>query len=354
MKRLYGVILVLIIGVLSACTTEVDVVEYQVVYETFGGTIIETQVFKKGAFFELPPVPEKEGYVFEQWFLDEELSVPYERVLTVTTDMNLYAKWIPMTTTVFLSNGNRVLDQFTITYGEELVIPELSAYGYTFEGWFLESTFEHEVTTVTGTSENQTVYVQFTKNPIVIPTEGDIDLTLLPYYEYLSSQNPVVTITVESIGVMTLELFPSVAQNTVDNFIGYIQNNSYSGSAFHRVIEDFMIQGGIVESRTCPISGDFSTNGFTNDLLHYRGVISMARTNDPDSATSQFFIVHKDSFFLDGSYATFGGLTSGFNVLDYIASVSTNYMDAPLSTIVIESITIELNGYEVQTVVCAP
>ena len=183
-------------------------------------------------------------------------------------------------------------------------------------------------------------------------TEADIDLSGLPYYSYLSDTNPVVTITIKDIGEMQLQLFPDVAENTVNNFINYIQDRSYSSSTLHRIIEDFMIQGGIVSNTGCPIKGEFSSNGVANDLSHYRGVISMARTSVKDSATSQFFIVHDNSSFLDGNYAAFGGLISGFDILDHLASVSTGNGDAPIDEVVIKSITIELNGYTVDEVAC--
>ncbi|XMB72719.1 peptidylprolyl isomerase [Mycoplasmatota bacterium WC30] len=183
--------------------------------------------------------------------------------------------------------------------------------------------------------------------------EENVDLTALPYYSYLSDTNPVITINVKDFGVMQLQLFPDVAKNTVDNLIHYIQEGSYSNSTFHRIIEDFMIQGGIVSDTGCSIKGEFSSNGVDNDLSHSRGVISMARTIINDSATSQFFIVHNDSKFLDTKYAAFGGLVSGFNVLDALAIVSTTTNDAPTDNIVIESITIELNGYTVDDVICA-
>ncbi len=183
--------------------------------------------------------------------------------------------------------------------------------------------------------------------------EKDVDLSALPYYSYLSDTNPVVTITVKDVGVMQLQLFPEVAKNTVDNFISYIQEGSYSDSTFHRIIKDFMVQGGIVSDTGCPIKGEFSSNGVTNNLSHYRGILSMARTSVKDSATSQFFIVHKVSSFLDVNYAAFGGLISGFIVLDALASVPTGTGDAPIEEIVIESITIELNGYTVDEVICA-
>ncbi|MFP4478701.1 MAG: peptidylprolyl isomerase [Candidatus Izemoplasmatales bacterium] len=185
------------------------------------------------------------------------------------------------------------------------------------------------------------------------PTEPPIDLTELDYYAYLSDDNPLVTIKVSGYGTMKLQLFPSVAENTVNNFIVYIQSGAYDGSSFHRIIEDFMVQGGRLSDTNCPIKGEFPSNGISNPLSHDRGVISMARTNVKDSATSQFFIVHQDSHFLDINYASFGGLISGFNVLDALARVSTNDADAPLSKITIESITVELNGYNLDEVNCA-
>ena len=149
---------------------------------------------------------------------------------------------------------------------------------------------------------------------IEIPEEGIIYKHNLPYYGYTSSNNPVVTITVKDIGVITIELFPSLAPNTVNNLLNYIADDVYDDVIFHRVIANFMIQTGDVGSTLCSISGEFSDNGFENDLLHYRGVLSTARSEENDSATSQFFIVHQDSFSLDGYYAAFGGVTSGFNV----------------------------------------
>ncbi|BCR35738.1 peptidylprolyl isomerase [Mariniplasma anaerobium] len=183
--------------------------------------------------------------------------------------------------------------------------------------------------------------------------EEVIDFSQFPYETYLKNDNPVVTITVEDYGDMKLQLFPDLAKNTVDNFIKYIYQGSYEGSTFHRIIEDFMIQGGIVSNPNCQIQGEFSSNGIANDLSHQRGVISMARTSIKNSATSQFFIVHNDSVFLDGSYAGFGGLISGFDILDQLAGVSTNSSDGPLDDVVITSISIDLKGYEAGQVSCA-
>ncbi|MDD2575767.1 MAG: peptidylprolyl isomerase [Acholeplasmataceae bacterium] len=174
----------------------------------------------------------------------------------------------------------------------------------------------------------------------------EIDMTKLPYVAHLNEDNPVITIKVKDFGVMEAQLFPSVAKLTVDNFISYIEENAFNNSGFHRIIETFMIQGGIVKKTKSPIKGEFLSNGVENNLRHFRGVLSMARTIVKDSATSQFFIMHETSPHLDGQYASFGGLISGFNVLDKIATVETDRNDAPLSPVIIESITVNLNGYK--------
>ncbi len=164
---------------------------------------------------------------------------------------------------------------------------------------------------------------------------------------------PVVTISVQNYGDMTLILYPNIAPITVNNFINYIVNGDYDGSTFHRVIENFMIQGGMVDETVCPIYGEFTNNGFENPLLHTRGVLAMARTMvSNNTQTSQFFIMHQDEPYLDGSYTTFGKLQTGYDVLDMIASQATDANDAPLQQIVIEEITIDLDGYELQEVEC--
>lgn len=181
--------------------------------------------------------------------------------------------------------------------------------------------------------------------------EEDFDLTDLPYYEFIDDTNPVITIKVKGFGTMKAQLFPTVAENTVNNFIDYIEDKQFDKSAFHRIIAEFMIQGGIVSETKQPIKGEFLSNGFNNPLKHTKGVLSMARTSYVNSATSQFFIMHEVSPHLDGAYASFGGLISGFDVLDTIANVSTNSNDAPTQNIVIESIRIDLNGYVAKPVV---
>lgn len=165
----------------------------------------------------------------------------------------------------------------------------------------------------------------------------------------MANQNPIVTITMEDGGVMTAELYPEVAPNTVNNFVSLIQKGFYDGVSFHRIIPGFMIQGGDPDGNGTGgpgycIKGEFSSNGFTNNLAHTRGILSMARTNVPDTAGSQFFIMHADASHLDGSYAAFGKLTDGFDVLDKIASVDTDWGDAPLTPQTMKHVTVETFG----------
>ena len=141
-------------------------------------------------------------------------------------------------------------------------------------------------------------------------------------------------ITMENGDIMEFEMYPDIAPKTVQNFVDLIQKHFYDGLIFHRIIKDFMIQGGDPEGSGMggpgyTIPGEFRANGFDNDLKHTRGVLSMARTMDPNSAGSQLFIMHQDAPHLDGQYAAFGKLTSGFDVLDAIASVPTDWMDRP-------------------------
>jgi len=327
--------------------------KYKISFDTSGGTEIKTITLEEGETFVLPTIPDKVGYLFVAWYNDPELTDLFDLDAEITDDITLYAKWNPIIRRVYLKDDDKVLTGFYIDYNETMTLPTVNIDGYNFLGWYLEKTLETKVETLTGGLEDVNIYGKFEDVPYDVPIEEDVVLTELPYYDYLSETNPVVTITVEGMGVMTLELFPTLAPNTVDNFISYIQSESYTDSIFHRVIENFVIQGGIVENTQCSIDGEFESNGFTNDLSHYRGVLSMARTKEKDSATSQFFIVHHDYPNLDENYATFGGLTSGFNVLDFIAGITTGSADNPLKDIVIESITVELNGYVPSTPVCA-
>ena len=161
--------------------------------------------------------------------------------------------------------------------------------------------------------------------------------------------NPIITIEMESGDIMKLELYPDVAPNTVKNFISLANKGYYNGLIFHRVIEGFMIQGGCPEGTGTgglgySIKGEFSQNGFKNDLKHEAGVISMARSMMPNSAGSQFFIMHKDAPHLDGAYAAFGKITEGMDVVNKIATVPTNFNDKPLEPQQIKSITVDTLG----------
>lgn len=165
------------------------------------------------------------------------------------------------------------------------------------------------------------------------------------------AQNPIVTITMENGDVMKAELYPEIAPNTVNNFISLIKKGYYDGLIFHRVINGFMIQGGCPDGTGMggpgySIKGEFSQNGFTNQLKHTPGVLSMARTMMPNSAGSQFFIMHKNSPHLDGAYAAFGQITEGMDVVNKIAETRTDYSDRPLEPQKIKSMTVETFGTE--------
>ena len=159
--------------------------------------------------------------------------------------------------------------------------------------------------------------------------------------------NPIVTIQMKDGGVMKAELYPEIAPETVKNFVDLASKGFYNGLIFHRVIPGFMIQGGDPEGTGMggpgyKIKGEFTANGFRNDLKHTRGVLSMARAMDPNSAGSQFFIMHEDSPHLDGQYAAFGKLIEGIEVVDKIASVRTEYQDRPLEPQQIDFMTVQL------------
>lgn len=161
--------------------------------------------------------------------------------------------------------------------------------------------------------------------------------------------NPVITITMENGDVMKAELYPEIAPNTVNNFISLVSKGYYDGLIFHRVISGFMIQGGCPQGTGMGgpgycIKGEFSQNGFKNDLKHTEGVLSMARAMHPDSAGSQFFIMHKTSPHLDGAYAAFGKITEGMEVVNQIADERTDYSDRPLSEQKIKSMTVDTFG----------
>lgn len=161
-------------------------------------------------------------------------------------------------------------------------------------------------------------------------------------------ENPMVEIEMENGGVMRLELYPDIAPITVENFLDLVNEGFYDGLIFHRVINNFMIQGGDptgtgMGGSENTIKGEFAQNGVKNDLSHTRGVISMARSQSYDSASSQFFIVHQDSTYLDGSYAAFGKMVDGYDVLDEIATTPTDSNDKPLTDQVIKTIRVVEN-----------
>lgn len=165
------------------------------------------------------------------------------------------------------------------------------------------------------------------------------------------NNNPIVTFNMKGGDVFYVELYPDVAPNTVNNFISLVNKGFYNGLCFHRVIEGFMIQGGDPKGNGTggpgySIRGEFAKNGFKNNLKHKRGVISMARSMMPNSAGSQFFIMHADAPHLDGQYAAFGQVIDGMDVIDKIASVNVDYNDKPLRDQIIESVTVDTNGEE--------
>ncbi len=161
--------------------------------------------------------------------------------------------------------------------------------------------------------------------------------------------NPTFKITMENGSVMEGELYPEIAPQSVYNFIGLVNHNYYDGLIFHRVIPGFMIQGGCPEGTGMGgpgycIKGEFFYNGVKNELKHKRGVLSMARSQSPNSAGSQFFIMHENAPHLDGQYAAFGKVTSGLEVVDAIDSVKSNHQDRPLEEQKIASITVDTKG----------
>ena len=164
-------------------------------------------------------------------------------------------------------------------------------------------------------------------------------------------KNPIVTIKMHDGGVIKAELSPEIAPNTVNNFLSLVEKGFYNGLIFHRVIPGFMIQGGCPQGNGTggpgySIPGEFAANGYTNDLRHTRGVLSMARAMDPDSAGSQFFIMHEDAPHLDGQYAAFGQVLEGMDVVDKIAATKTGWGDKPLTPQIMNKVTVDTFGEE--------
>lgn len=169
--------------------------------------------------------------------------------------------------------------------------------------------------------------------------------------EIVAGDDPIVTITLEDQSKIRIELYPDIAPNTVNNFISLIEENYYDEVIFHRVIPGFMIQGGDPMGNGTggpgySIKGEFASNGVPNSLKHERGVLSMARTNDPDSAGSQFFIMHEDSPHLDGDYAAFGKVIEGIEIVDEIAAVETDNNDKPIEDQIMKKVTVDLGNYQ--------
>ena len=167
----------------------------------------------------------------------------------------------------------------------------------------------------------------------------------------MENKNPIVTFEMENGDVFKAELYPEIAPNTVKNFISLVNHNFYGGIIFHRVIKGFMIQGGDPEGVGIggpgyAIKGEFSANGFENNLKHDRGVLSMARSMMPDSAGSQFFVMHKDSPHLDGQYAAFGRVIEGMDTVDKIAETKTDFQDKPKEDQVMKTVTVETFGVD--------
>lgn len=165
------------------------------------------------------------------------------------------------------------------------------------------------------------------------------------------NQNPIVTITMADGSVMKAELYPDTAPETVNNFISLIKKGFYDGLKFHRVIRGFMIQGGDPDGNGTggpgySIKGEFASNGFENNLKHTKGVLSMARTMIPDSAGSQFFIMHEDAPHLDGEYAAFGKITEGIDVVNKIAETETDWSDCPIDDQIMETVRVETFGVD--------
>ena len=165
----------------------------------------------------------------------------------------------------------------------------------------------------------------------------------------MANTNPIVTMELQNGEIIKIELYPEIAPNSVNNFIDLVNKGFYNGLKFHRVIRGFMLQGGDPEGTGMggpgySIKGEFSYNHFNNDMKHTAGVLSMARSQHPDSAGSQFFLMHKDSPHLDGSYAAFGKVTEGMDVVNKIAEMKTDHSDAPLEPQIMTKVTVDTFG----------
>ena len=243
-----------------------------------------------------------------------------------------------LTTTLFAAQANQTIDVITnaitiIVNGKTVEADNILYNGTTYVP--LRAVSELLDKEVDFKKETKTVEI----NDMKI-TDKDKDI---------HRQNPVVTMTMNSGEQVKIELYPEIAPNTVNNFIALINQGFYNGLNFHRVIPGFMIQGGDPAGNGTSgpgygIQGEFMQNGFENNLIHTRGILSMARSQDPNSGGSQFFIVVEDSLFLDGAYAAFGEVIQGMDIVDQIVKVETDMNDKPLEAQVIKTMGVELFG----------
>lgn len=286
-------------------------ISYTISFEADNGTEINSIQVNGNRDTDLP-VPSKEGYSFEGWYTSKN---PYTNKFTLETSVNsditLYAKWqIKEYTVSFNTNGGSEVPPITIKHGTNLSMVETTRKAHTFLGWYED--------------DELTVPYDFTSNV-------NKDMTLYAKWEIIFEEvtaSHIVTIEMEDGGIVEIELYEDIAPITVGNFVKLVEEGFYDGLIFHRVIKNFMIQGGdpLGNGMGGPgytIKGEFSANGVENPLKHERGVISMARSRDYDSAGSQFFIMHQDAPYLDGQYAAFGRVVEGLDVVDQIASVFT-------------------------------
>lgn len=246
------------------------------------------------------------------------------------------------------SDPNSASSQFFIMHADNSSLDgNYAAFGKVVEGFdTLDSIATSPVALNSQTGERSVPTSEIVINYVIVTKTYDRDgqnggsAIETKSEEELYADPVQVEMSVKDYGKITLEVYPNLAPITVENFLSLVKSGYYEGSVFHRIIEDFMIQGGAGDDSAKSIKGEFSSNGVYNPLKHERGVISMARTNVPDSASSQFFIMHKAASHLDGSYAAFGKVLEGMDVVDKIATVDTDYNDAPYDEIVIEYVKI--------------
>ncbi|QVK16765.1 peptidylprolyl isomerase [Mycoplasmatota bacterium] len=321
MKKFIWVLILLTI--LTGCHSKT----YTINFEADNGVEINSIQVKGKKIADLP-IPNKDGYSFEGWYTSKN---PYTNEFTLKTSVNsditLYAKWqIKEYTINFNTNGGSELPSIKQLHGTNLSMIEPTKRAHTFLGWYQD--------------EELTVPYDFTSTV-------NKDLTLYAKwkirYEDVTASH-IVTMEMEDGSIIKIELYEEIAPITVANFVKLVEDGFYDGLTFHRVIKGFMIQGGdpLGNGMGGPgysIKGEFSANGVENPLKHERGVISMARSRDYDSAGSQFFIMHQDATYLDGQYAAFGRVVEGLDVVDQIANVITikdrPYEEQRLSTVTV-------------------